>query len=68
MSKHSSSSKWLLGAAITLFAIALVPIIGGSMLGDRRMIFLHGGFFVGVGVVLLGLSLGLRRSSSGQAG
>ena len=66
MSKHSSSSKWLLGAAITLFVIALVPIIGGSMLGDRRMIFLHGGFFVGVGVVLLGLSLGLRRSSSGR--
>jgi UDP-N-acetylglucosamine enolpyruvyl transferase len=66
MGKCSKSSKWVLGAAIALFAIALVPIIGGSMLGDKRMIFLHGGFFVSVGVVLLGLSLSLARSSSGQ--
>jgi hypothetical protein len=66
MSKRWNSSKWLLGGAITLFVIALVPIIGGSMLGDKRMIFLHGGFFVSVGIVLLGLSLGLKRSSSGE--
>ena len=66
MGKRSKSSKWVLGAAIALFVIALVPIIGGSMLGDKRMILLHGGFFVGVGVVLLAISLGFGRGSSGQ--
>lgn len=66
MSKRWNSSRWLLGGAITLLVIALVPIIGGSMLGDKRMIFLHGGFFISVGIVLLGLSLGLSRRSSGE--
>ena len=53
MSKPSVGSKVLLGVSIALFAIALIPIVGGAMLGDTRMVFLHGGFFVGVGVVLL---------------
>jgi hypothetical protein len=65
MKKRPKGSWLLLIGAIAVFAVALVPVIGGALLGDTRMIFLHGGFFVGVGVILLGLSWGIATGRIG---